>query len=446
MGYEYMPSLLKASANVILGFTGANGTLPVSTKHYKSGAGMILLPLPPAQIPVREGIQKKLFRTVDSIALSGITEKAYPGCQVVAMKDGEVIYQKAFGSFTYNRDSKPVDNATMYDLASITKIAGTSLALMKLSTEGAFNYKNKLGDYLPELKGTNKENLLIEDVLTHQAGLVPWIPFYQTTLQKNGRYKPGYFSRARSDEYPFPVARKMFAVASIKDTVYRMIIDSKVDPPGKYLYSDLGYYFMQRIIEKITNRPLNEYLQDVYARLGLQLTYNPLQYFSKLQVAPTENDEVFRKQILQGYVHDQGAALQGGVAGHAGLFGNALEVAKLMQLYLNGGQLNGVRIIDTNVIRDFTSCHFCPGNRRGLCFEKPEPDLNKDSPVSSDCSLASYGHSGFTGTFAWADPKNNLVVVFLSNRVYPSADNPKLVKMSIRTNIHKAFYDALKLN
>ncbi len=445
MGYEYMPSILKASAQVIMGFAGASGTLPVSTKHFAAGSGLLLRSAPQKEIPVREGRQTWMFRRVDSIALSGIRERAYPGCQVVAMLDGQLIYQKSFGSYTYNRDSRPVTNGTMYDLASITKIASSSLALMKLASEGSFDYRKKLVDYLPELKGTNKENLIIEDVLSHQAGLLPWIPFYVATLEKNGSHKPGIFERERSEDFTIPVAARMWAKKDYRDTIYKRIIESKVEVPGKYVYSDLGYYFMERVVENITGQSLKDYVQDIYTRLGIQLTYHPLQYYSRLQIAPTENDERFRKQILQGHVHDQGAALQGGVAGHAGLFGNATEVAKLMQLFLNKGELDGIRIIDSNVVKDFTSCHFCPGNRRGLCFEKPEPDLKKESPVSSDCSLESYGHSGFTGTFAWADPKSNLVVVFLSNRIYPSAENPKLVKLSIRTNIHRAFYAALKL-
>lgn len=446
VGYEYMPSILKACANTILGFAGSSGTLPVSAGKFKSGSGLKLDPAEPRDIPVKEGYQRKLFYKVDSIALSGIREKAYPGCQVVAMKDGELIYQKAFGTHTYNRDSRPVDNGTLYDLASITKIAASSLALMKLNSEGIFDYKKKLGDYLPELKGSNKESLVLEDVLSHQAGLVPWIPFYQVTLQKNGRHKPDVYSRKRSDEYPTQVAHRMFLAKGYQDTIFRMIVDSKVERPGKYVYSDLGYYFTQRIIERLSGQPLKDYVQDLYAKIGVQLTYLPLNSLSKLQIAPTENDEIFRKQLVHGYVHDQGAALQGGVAGHAGLFGNALEVAKLMQLFLNKGELNGVRLLDSNVVKDFTSCHFCPGNRRGLCFEKPEPDVTKSSPVSSDCSLDSFGHSGFTGTFAWADPANKLIVVFLSNRVHPSAENNQLTRLSIRTNIHKAFYDALRLN
>jgi CubicO group peptidase (beta-lactamase class C family) len=381
---------------------------------------------------------------IDSIALWGIQEKAYPGCQIVAMKDGKVVYQKAFGKFTYSPDAKDVDNGTIYDLASVTKITSSALALMKLASENKFDYKKRLGDYLPDLKGTNKDSLLIEDVLTHRAGLQAWIPFYLKTLNKKGEYKPGYYSVKQSEEYPVHVARKLYVRKDFVDTMYKRIHTSKLETPGKYVYSDLGYYFMQQIIEQQTQKKQEEFVKDMYAQLGLSLTYNPLKYFSQEQIAPTENDTKFRKQVIQGFVHDPGAALMGGVAGHAGLFGNALDVAKLMQMYLNKGELNGVRLLDSNVVKDFTSCHFCPVNRRGLCFEKPEPDEKKDSPVTSECSLASFGHSGFTGTFVWADPENNLIVVFLSNRVYPDAEPNKLAKLGIRGKIHKAFYEALR--
>jgi beta-N-acetylhexosaminidase len=447
VSYEYIPSLLKASANALLGVNRVNGRLPVSTIHFPEGSGLDLEPMDKRKRDeLTESLTTKKFGVVDSLALYGIAEKAYPGCQVVAMLNGEVIYEKSYGNYTYSGDAIPVTSATMYDLASITKIASTSLALMKLRTEGKFDYKKTLGDYLPYLQGTNKASLVIEDVLSHQAGLQAWIPFYLQTLEKKGDYKPGIYSKEMSKEYPIQVAKDLYISVSYRDSVYKRLIDSKVEPPGKYLYSDLGYYFMQQIIEELSGKKLDDYVHDIYAQLGIGLRYHPLKYFSKLQVAPTENDEKFRKQIVQGHVHDPGAALLGGVAGHAGLFGNAVEVAELMQLFLNKGELNGVRIIDSSVVTDFTSCHFCPGNRRGLCFEKPEPDLKKENPVNSECSLESFGHSGFTGTFAWADPKNKLIVVFLSNRVFPNAEDNKLTKLGIRGRIHKAFYDALKLN
>lgn len=447
VAYEYMPSLLRASANAIVGNIRVNGHLPVNTNLYGIESGLTMEPLSPlVKNAMTESFLKRKFGTVDSLALWGIQEKAYPGCQILAMKDGHIIYQKSFGNFTYSRDSKPVDNGTLYDLASLTKILSSCLALMKLESDSSFNYKKTLGSYLPYLRGTDKENIVIEKVLTHQAGLQPTIFFYLKTMEKNGEYKPCIYSKSGSYEYPTQVARNLYIASGFRDSIYKMIVNSKLEHPGKYAYSDLGYYFMQQIIEQQSQKKLNEFVSDIYAKLGASLVYRPLNAFSKRQIAPTENDDKFRHQVLQGYVHDQGAAMMGGVAGHAGLFGNAQDVAKVMQLYLNKGEWNGTRILDSNVVKDFTACHHCPENRRGLCFDKPEPvpDPKKESNVTSECSPQSFGHSGFTGTFAWADPKNNLIFVFLSNRVYPTTDENKLAKMNIRGRIHKAFYDAVK--
>jgi beta-N-acetylhexosaminidase len=445
LAYEYMPSLLRASAQAIIGMNKVNGKIPVSTDLFKYGSGLELEPLPFTQIVTDQNdFYKRKFGAVDSIALYGIREHAYPGCQIVAMKDGKVIYEKCFGKYTYNFDSKNVDAGTVYDLASLTKICASALSLMKLTEEKKFDYKLTLGDYLPELAGSDKEKMIIEEVLAHQAGLQAWIPFYLKTLTKKNAFRPGYYDTKPTDEYPTRVAKRMYVVKGFDDTIYKRIIASKLEKPGKYLYSDLGYYFMQKIIEKQSGKKLDEYVKDTYAKMGLALAYHPQKYYSLLQIAPTENDSKFRKQVIQGNVHDPGAALLGGVAGHAGLFGNAMDVAKLMQMYLNKGMWNGNKILDSNVVKEFTTCRFCPDNRRGLCFEKPEPNDKKDSPVVSDCSPESFGHSGFTGTFAWADPKNKLVYVFLSNRIYPDVDPNKLAKLGIRGKIHKALYDAVK--
>ncbi|MBK9283654.1 MAG: serine hydrolase [Sphingobacteriaceae bacterium] len=445
MAYEYIPSLLVAGAEALVGINKVNGKLPVSTKFFPANFGLELDAIDSHIITKEQkDFYKMKFGAVDSIALWGIQEKAYPGCQIIALKDGEVVYQKSFGKYTYNSDSKDVDNGTIYDLASLTKITSSALALMKLKGEGKFDYSLTLADYLEQVKNTNKESLKLEDILAHQSGLEAWIPFYLKTLTKKDDYKPGYYSSKASELFPTRVAKKLYVIKGFNDSIYKRILESKLHKPGKYLYSDLGYYFIQQIIEKQSGKTLDEYVKDIYFKMGLTLTYNPLKYFSILQIAPTENDSKFRKQIVQGHVHDPGAALMGGVAGHAGLFGNAQDVAKLMQLYLNKGEWNGKRILDSNVVIDFTGCHFCPDNRRGLCFEKPETNAKKDSPVVSDCSPMSFGHSGFTGTFAWADPTNKLVYVFLSNRVYPDVEPNKLAKLGIRGKIHKAFYDALK--
>jgi beta-glucosidase-like glycosyl hydrolase/CubicO group peptidase (beta-lactamase class C family) len=444
LGYENMPAMQRAMADGLAGLCAINGRLPVSTNLFKLESGIDLPALSVTRKKLEDQFANRRFYQVDSIAKAGIAEHAYPGCQIVALKDGKVIYQKSFGNYTYEQSSKAVDNGTMYDLASVTKIAATAFALMKLSSEGKFDYTKTLGDYLPELKGSDKANLKIEDVLTHQAGLQAWIPYFQNTIGKNKSLKSDYYSRYKSDEFPTQVAHDLFVVKGYNDTIMKLIIASKLKDPGTYLYSDLGYYFMQRIIEKETGMSLDKYLKDFYFKLGIGLTYQPLNYFSKVQIAPTENDESFRKQLIQGYVHDPGAALMGGIAGHAGLFGNALELSKVMQLYLNKGELNGIRLLDSNVVKAFTACRFCPSNRRGLCFEKPETDDKKPNPVVAECSAESYGHSGFTGTFAWVDPKTNTVIVFLSNRVYPSAEDNKLTKLGIRGKIQKAFYEALK--
>ncbi len=388
--------------------------------------------------------QYSKFYKIDSIAISGIKEKAYPGCQIIAIQNNEIIYQRSFGNYTYDDNSKKVDNETNYDLASITKIAASAIALMKLKNENKLDLKKKLGFYLPYLVGTNKEHLIIEEVLSHQAGLKAWIPFYQKTIEKNGEYKSGYFSNIKTENFPTLVAKDLYVISGYNDTIYQSIINSKLEKNGQYVYSDLGYYFIQQIIESLTKKKINEYVQEFYKKLGIELNYLPLNLMPSDQIAPTENDKIFRKQLIQGYVHDPGAALLGGVSCHAGLFGNASNLAKLMQFYLNNGQFNGVKLIDSAVVKEFTSYHFYPNNRRGLCFDKPEKDEKKINPVTNECSSQSFGHSGFTGTFTWADPENKLIFVFLCNRVYPSSDDNKLLKLGIRSKIHEEFYKIIK--
>ncbi len=444
MAYENSVFSQKASADAIFGAITVSGKLPVTTKYFKYNTGLDIHQVIRIQFvdPEFIGIQKKTLNVIDSIARNGISEKAYPGCQVVAIKDGKLFYQKSFGNFTYDENSTIVNNNTIYDLASVTKIAASCLSLMKLASDKKFDYHETACNYLPELKSCNKSDMMLEEMLSHQAGLQAWIPFWLKTIDKAGNFKPGIYDTKYSENFPIHVAKDLYVKKEFRDSIFSRIINSKVENKGKYLYSDLGYYFVQRIIENITKETEDVYTANTfYKPLGLGLTYLPLNKYPLTQIAPTENDSKFRKQIVQGYVHDPGAALLGGVAGHAGLFGHAKDLAVLMQLYLNKGIYGGTEYLDSNVVKDFTRCHFCPGNRRGLCFEKPEPDPKKDSPVTESASLESYGHTGFTGTFAWADPKNKLIVVFLSNRVYPDAEENKLAKLGIRGKIHKAFYE-----
>jgi beta-N-acetylhexosaminidase len=304
----------------------------------------------------------------------------------------------------------------------------------------------KLDYYLPELKGTNKEHIIIKELLTHQAGLPAWIPFYQSTLNKDNSFKDGYYSKVKTPVFSNQVVDSLFIRKDFTDSIYQKIASSKLAKKNEYLYSDIGYYYTKKIIEQITKTPLDEYVQqNFYIKMGLQsLRYKPLIFFDKKNIVPTENDIKFRKQLIQGYVHDPGAALLGGVGGHAGLFANATDLAALMQMYLDKGKYMGKQWLDSNVVKEFTrKCLYCPKNRRGLCFDKPETDPKKESPVTKECSPLSFGHMGFTGTIVWADPANGLVYIFLSNRVYPNADENKLAKSGIRTKIHKLFYEAI---
>jgi CubicO group peptidase (beta-lactamase class C family) len=234
---------------------------------------------------------------------------------------------------------------------------------------------------------------------------------------------------------------------SYRDTIYKQVMISAIKSPAKYVYSDLGFYLTKMMCEHLSARTIDEYMTPIYRKIGAQsMGYLPLLRFPRLMIAPTEHDLSFRKQIIRGYVHDPGAAMLGGVAGHAGIFSNANDLAKMMQLYLNKGIYGGEQYISSATISYFTSCIACSdGNRRGLGFDKPEPDKSKEGPTCSAASLSSFGHTGFTGTYAWADPENGLVYIFISNRVYPDAENKKLSKLNTRTNIHQVFYDAIKL-
>ncbi len=364
------------------------------------------------------------------------------------MKDGKIFYHKSFGKYTYAGEEK-VDNNSIYDLASLTKIVGSSLLLMDLVGKGKVDLDKTLKDYLPETIGTNKADIIIREMVTHQAGLQAWLPFNLKTMTKSGEYKPGYYMARVSDKFPTQVAENLFIKAGYTDTIYKKILDSKIEKSGEYLYSDIGYYFLQRIFEKIYGTTMDVVLKEnFYLPMGLtEFGYKPLTFVNAKRVVPTENDLKFRKQLLTGYVHDQGAALLGGVAGHAGLFGKATDLAVIMQLLLNYGTYGDREYLKPYIVSEFTqSCCYCPNLRRGMCFDKPETDFKKDSPVTKETSPLSFGHSGFTGTFMWADPTNNLVFIFLSNRIHPSAEENKLAKSGIRGKMHRILYESLQTN
>ena len=447
MSYEDNDYSASYSAQLIFGGIGAKGKLPISPSDYfKAGTGIETTAIRfKYTTPEEVGADSKVFSKIDSIALKGVKDKVFPGCQVLVAKNGKVIYQKAFGYHTYENKIE-VKNDDVYDIASITKIVASTASLMKLMDEKKISLDNKLSDYLPELNGSNKADIGLREMLTHQAGLRDWIPFWLNTINKDGSYKPGIYSRTPNENYMKRVADDLYINNNYEDTMYRQIMDSPLKNRGKYLYSDLGYYLLKKIIEKQSGSALNIYVQNkFYNPLGLStMGYKPLARFEMNRIVPTEFDAKFRKQLLHGDVHDQGAAMLGGVGGHAGIFSNANDLAVMMQLFLNKGEYGGVRYIDSATVSECTKCQYCKENRRAIGFDKPELNHDKESPVCDCVSYMSFGHGGFTGTLAWADPQNQLVYIFLSNRVYPDADENKLAKSGIRTKIQEILYGALK--
>ncbi len=445
--YERNTYTLQKAAELIFGGINSLGRLPVSIAgKYKIGEGIELgEPIRFSYVsPEDIRLSTKFLSKVDSLANEAIKLGATPGCQILAAKNGKVFYSKAFGNFNYDK-AEPVDINTIYDIASVTKISSTLFAAMQLFDLKKFNPEQPLKDVLPITENTNKGNLIIKDILLHQAGLKPFIPYYTQTINK-GVLNPNIYQNKKSNKFPIQVADSLFILKSYSDTIYNQMLTSPVKSNPKYVYSDLGFYITQMISEHLSQRSIDQYMHPIYRKIGASTTgYQPLNRFPKRRIAPTENDITFRKQLIQGYVHDPGAAMLGGVAGHAGIFSNANDLAKIMQVYLNKGQYGGEQFITSKTIEYFTSCIACDeGNRRGLGFDKPEPDKAKASPTCHSASLASFGHTGFTGTYAWADPENGLVYIFLSNRVCPDAENTKLSKLNVRTNIHQVFYDAIE--
>lgn len=445
--YENSPIIQDIAIQGIMGAIGLKGRLPVTIDqrfrretsfHTEGGKRMSFI------LPEEAGIDRVDLSKIDSIALAGMDQGAYPGCQIIVALEGKVIYRKNFGYYTYSEKNE-VSDRTVYDLASITKVAATTLTLMDLKGKGLFDLDATLGDYLPDIVGeTVYANLKMQDMLTHQAGLTPWIPFYTKTL-KGGNWKQEIYSTTPKEGYSTQVAEGLYILDNYQDSIFARILETPLRRNQGYRYSDVGYYFLKEIIRRKTGVTIDQYVRDhFYIPMGMSaMTYHPLRKMDGKIITPTENDKIFRKQLIRGYVHDQGAAMQGGVGGHAGLFSNAMDVTKLMQMFLDSGRFAGKQLLEPQVINEFTSCPNCSTNRRGIGFDKPVRSLS-GGPTSELVSLDSYGHTGFTGTMAWADPKYGVNYVFLSNRVYPDAENKKLLSLSTRTEIQRVIYEALK--
>ncbi len=433
--YQNLEISHNAAAEIIFGAIGAKGKLPVDVnsewKYGKSIQTEAIQRLGFA-IPEAVGLKAEVIRQIDELAQKAIDDGATPGLQIVAAKNGKVVYDKSFGYQTTERKKK-VSSKDIYDVASVTKVTATLPLLMQEVSRGELNLDQNLTTILPEAARTDKGNLKLREILAHQAGLPPWIGFYKESVNvQNARLYLDYYSRKQDEEHRIKVTDNIYIIGSIKDTIMTDILYAPLGAK-KYEYSDLGYYLFQDYLEKKYKKSLDSLVQEkIYQPLQLQTTtYLPRNKFDLEQIIPTANDKTYRNQLLQGFVQDEGAAMMGGVAGHAGLFSSAQDLAKLMQMYLNGGSYGGVTFFSPQTIAEFTKDQYS-GNRRGAGFDK-----------ISDSKNNGYGHYGFTGTMVWNDPDEQIVLVFLSNRVNPSVDNKKLANGKYRENIRQKLYDSI---
>lgn len=439
------------SAQLIFGGIGGHGKLPVTiNEKYRQGYGIIT----PGKLRLEYGYPEdagissdQLEKKIDSLAMSGLEAGAYPGCQVILARKGIVFFHKCYGYHTYNSRINLQEN-DLFDLASVTKIAASTTGLMKLNGDDLFSPDDKLTDYLPDLRHSDKKDLVFREILAHQAGLYPWIPYWKSIVRNDGTFKWRTIKSNKSERYPSTVANCLFVHRKYFNKIKKAI---KRSPLGEkeYVYSGLSFFLIPSIIEDLSGEIYEDFLyKNIYHKLGAyDIVFNPFRFYPKSTIVPTEIDTLFRKQLIHGYVHDEGAAMMGGFSGNAGLFATGNDLIKLMELYRRGGRYGDEQIIDEEIIKEYTSYQFPENkNRRGLGFDKPLVDENDGTDEDYPCpgaSPSSFGHSGFTGTFVWVDPELELCYVFLSNRVYPTRDNNLLYDMNIRTEILQSVYDSV---
>lgn len=439
------------AAQLIFGGIGASGKLPVGIgEKFKAGDGLTVKKNGRFEYTVPEdaGMNSKLLhRGIDSLMHQAMDAKAIPGGVVLVAHNGKIVFEKAYGLHQYS-DTVKVEQSDLYDLASVTKISSTLPILMQLYDEGKFDLNAGIDTYLSDFKNSNKAGIPFRQILAHQARFKPWIPFWQNTLRDNGSYKWNTFKKDSSARYPVRISEDMWLHHNYKKKIFNAIEKSPLEAEAKYKYSGLVFYLLPTIIEEITNSDYRTYLRShFYDKLGATtLGYNPMENFSLDRIVPTEHDYNFRHEPIHGNVHDEGAIMMGGVSGNAGLFANANDLAKLMQMYLNMGEYGGERYIEESTLKEWSTVQFPDNdNRRGLGFDKPNLEYQGvDNNTAKDASMASFGHTGFTGTMVWMDPKEDLLYVFLSNRVLPTRNNTRLYSLNTRTQIQQVMYDAIK--
>ena len=447
MAYQNSPIAQQKAAQIIFGALPAKGILPVTCGlNFNAGDGFQTTSLNRLTygLPESVGMDARRLKKIDSIANYAISKQMTPGIQLLVARKGKVIYEKTFGYHTYKKASEVQFN-TLYDVASLTKILATLPLVIELVDTGIISLDSTLGDLLPSYKNSNKEAITIKEMLSHFAQLKPWIPFYVSTLDSVTQKRNSKFYKPKpSKRFPIKVNERLYLRTDFRDSIQNQIIDSELLEKKEYRYSDLPYYILKLIIEKHYDLPLDALVQQhFYKSLGANYTtYKPLEKFNKFHIPPTEIDDYFRYDTVHGSVHDMGAAMQGGVGGHAGLFSNANDVAKLMQMYLQGGTYGGKRYFSTDTFKTFNTCHYCDKeNRRGVGFDKPQ--LEDEGPTCGCVSMTSFGHSGFTGTYAWSDPEEELVYVFLANSTYLESEPNRLSKENIRTDIQRLIYESI---
>ncbi len=435
------------SAQMIFGALDIKGALPVNiNNHFEVGFGLHLAGINRLgySIPQDVGLDLNKLRRIDSVATVVMDSSMAPGMQVLVARHGKVVYRKSYGYYTYDQNKK-VDNKSIYDLASVTKILGGLPMIIKAEEEGKFDLDSPLGELMPVLKESNKDTITVREALAHYAKLKPYIPYYVTMVEgKDNTPKKEYFSHTNSSKYSIKVAEDLYMRTDYKDTIFKLIADAPQREVLEYKYSGLPFYLFKDYLERVYEEPMDQLNQEnFYGPLGAStLGYNPLNRFPKSRIVPTEKDDFFRHQLLHGTVHDEGAAMMGGVSGNAGLFGTANDVAKMMQMYLQKGYYGGDSYFKPESFDKFNHRYFEEkGVRRGLGFDKPQ--LDKSMATCGCISFKSFGHSGYTGTYTFADPETEIVYVFLSNRVYPTRENNKLGEADIRTVVQKLIQEAI---
>lgn len=447
IGYDNDKVTQDVTAQSLFGVNDISGKLPVSVNEkWIAGYGLNKVSLGRLGYskPEMVGLSSDTLYKIDSIMGEMIRLQASPGGQILIAKDGKIVFQKAFGKLS--QDGSNVSNTTIYDVASITKILATTISAMKLVDNHKLNIHNPLRNYISGILGTDKTQLVVQDIMAHHGRLIPWIGFHQNTTLPNKKfgYNPTYYSGLLQEKYNIPVAKGMFMRSDYKDSIYQIIWNSPLREKDNYKYSDLGFYIMQKVVEGQSGKSLDEYVsQSFYKPLGLRYTgFRPLLTHPAGNIAPTEIDNYFRLQTLQGNVHDIGAAMMGGVAGHAGLFSNAGDLAVLMQMLINKGSYGGQQFITPETVDLFTTRH-PKSTRRGIGFDMKELDTRKAKSMSPLAPASTFGHTGFTGNAVWADPENKIVYIFCANRTYPGKNNQTFNNRDYRSKVQTLIYKAM---